>query len=180
MLQNERVNRLRYAAAAALVTCVIALSACAGEADTAPDAPAEPPATSGNATQSDTSAAPGQTYGCTDDVLAYLADSGYPDATPSDPATFAFPEGIGIAAVPDCYVVDDVAGATRSGAVFTSDPDAALAEIGAALTAAGYVQSDDYGPYIWWIGGDEPTSAAHAVGAAPQDIAGQPAVWATW
>jgi len=121
----------------------------------------------------------GELYGCTEGMMAYFAEYGYPAAEALDPATFEIP-GVSLATAPDCYIVDEVSGAVRYGATWSDDPNGVLVQLGEALTAAGYVQSEDYGPLLWWRNGDDPITAEQSVAAAPQPIDGVEALWATW
>lgn len=119
-------------------------------------------------------------FGCTEAILTHLQTNGFGGATPVDPASFDLPDA-SVTAEPACYVVDEASGATRSGAVWTSDIDTTLAELGSSLTAAGYEQSPDYGPYVWWLNGTDPLNAERSVGAAPQNLEdGSQILWASW
>jgi len=106
--------------------------------------------------------------------------NGYADPTPADPSGFEFPEAGRPGATPACYVEDDFGGPKRKGAIFVGDTNGAIAQIAATLTAAGYQQNSGYGAYIWWLDGDDPSTARYAVGAGPQQIDGQDVIWATW
>ena len=125
-------------------------------------------------------AAGGDAFGCTDAMIAFMDANGYADPTPADPAGFTFPESAAPPAVPACYVVDDFGGTARKGAIFVGDTDAAIAAIGSTLSAAGYQQNSGYGAYIWWLDGEDPSSARYAVGAVPQQVDGEDVIWATW
>lgn len=180
------------ASVAAGILAFGALTACAPEPGTDPSTTPSPSTPSTSTTPSapstptpiesqtpDPGAQPGEggTDGCTEPILTHLAENGFPDATPQDAATIAIPDAQ-VATTPACYVTD---GAGRGGAVWTTDIQGVLAELGASLTAAGYEQSADYGPYVWWSGGTDPLSAEHSVGAAPQFLAdGTEILWASW
>lgn len=184
-------SRSHLAAGAALALLLVgSLAACAPEpgpgASNSPtvSAPSTPSPVESEtpATDPDSSPAPNAdpAFGCTDAILTHLQNNGFAGATPEDAASFTIPDAT-VATQPDCYVVDEVSGATRSGAVWTTGIDATLAELGSSLTAAGYQQSDDFGPYVWWLNGTEPMTAEKAVGAAPQNLEdGTPILWASW
>lgn len=119
-------------------------------------------------------------FGCSQAILDYIAELSYPEAVPIDPAGMEIPDGITIATVPDCLVKDESGGYERYGAFFAGDGLAAVAELDSALEAGGYLQSDDYGPYVWWSDGDDPMAAEHAIGAGPQVIDGADWMWITY
>jgi len=161
----------RIPAFVAVVATAIVLSACsASPASSDPSEPDSP----------DESTASTEQYGCTPAIFDYIADLSYAEAQPIDPAGLAFFDGITIERVPECLVLDASSGTDRYGAFFSGDGLDAVAQIDAALDAGGYVQSDDYGPYVWWINGEEPTSAEHSVGAGPQVIDGADWMWVTY
>ncbi len=184
-------SRPQLAAGAALTLLLLApLAACAPEpgpgASSGPSAssPASPsPAESETPVRDpEPSSAPNAdpAFGCTEAILTHLQANGFGGASPVDPASFSLPDA-SVTADPACYVVDDASGSTRSGAVWTDDIDQTLSELGTSLTAAGYEQSPDYGPYVWWIDGSDPLDAERSVGAAPQDLAdGSPILWVSW
>ena len=163
----------RIPAYVAIAATALILTACS---------PASTPTDAGDAEAPDTSSASGEMFGCTQATLDYISDKSYAQARPIDPATLEFPEGITISTVPDCLVIDETDGYQRWGAFFNGDGAQAFAEIDAALTDGGYVQSDDYGPNVWWTadGTDGPTSAEHSVGAGPQVIDGADVFWVTF
>ena len=161
----------RIPAFVAVAAAALILSACSSS-------PA--PSDSGDSDAPDESSASGEMYGCTDAILDYISDKSYAAAEPIDPAGFAFYDDVTIATQPDCLVLDDTDGYERYGAFFKGDGLSVVDEIDAALDGAGYVQSDDYGPYVWWINGDEPTAAEHSVGAGPQSIDGDAWLWVTY
>lgn len=163
----------RIPAFVAVAAAALILSACSS-------APA--PSDSGDADSPAESSASTEMYGCTQEILDYISDKSYAAAKPIDPATLAFPDGVTIATVPECLVIDETDGYQRYGAFFAGDGQQAVSEIDAALDAAGYVQTDDYGPYVWWTadGTDGPTSAEHSVGAGPQVIDGADWFWVTY
>lgn len=172
------------AVAAVILAATMSLSACDGSSATVDtsaggtsDAPAtESTPTDGAGDEGDAAA----DSGCTDAMLSFMDQNGYANPTPADVADFALPEAGATSVEPACYVADDIGGAVRKGAIFTGDTDAALASIRESLDAAGYEQSDAYGAYVWWLGGDGPTTATYAVGAGPSDIDGEPVIWMTW
>ena len=161
----------RIPAYVAIAATALILTACS--ASSAPSDPSEPDSP-------DESSASTEMYGCTQGILDYIADLSYPEAEPIDPAELAFYDGITIERVPECLVVDMSGGYERYGAFFSGDGLDAVAQIDAALDGAGYVQSDDYGPYVWWTDGDDPTAAEHSVGAGPQIIDGADWMWVTY
>ena len=148
---------------------LLVLAGCAGSPAADPSTPDEAPDT-----------ASGEMFGCTQGILDYIAELSYPEAVPIDPATLEFPGGATIATEPSCLVKDESGGVTRYGAFFPGDGAQAIAELGPALEAGGYVQSADYGPYVWWIGGDEPVGAEHQVSVGPQVIDGADVLWLTY
>ncbi len=121
--------------------------------------------------------ASGETFGCTDAQLAFLPEHGYPDPEPQDPSTLSIHDGVTLAVVPDCLVVDQFDGAPRYAAFFATDIHT---DLDAALTSAGYVQSPDYGANLWMLGGTDPTTAEHAVGYGIADVGGTSAYWFTY
>jgi hypothetical protein len=82
--------------------------------------------------------------------------------------------------MPTCLVKDEYGGAPRYGAFFPGDGAEAISQLDAALEAGGYVQSDDYGPYVWWSDGDDPLTAEHSVSVGPQVIDGADVLWLTY
>ncbi|WP_431801041.1 hypothetical protein [Microbacterium sp. bgisy203] len=169
------------AIAAVVVAATLSLSACDGTSapvDASPSETPAAPATESTPTGEDGDAAADS--GCTDAMLSFMDQNGYADPTPADVADFSLPEAGPTSVEPACYVADDIGGAVRKGAIYTGDTDAAMASIRETLDAAGYAQSDAYGAYVWWLGGDGPTTATYAVGAGPTDIGGEPVVWMTW
>ncbi|WP_156122625.1 hypothetical protein [Microbacterium hominis] len=163
----------------ATAIAVLVLAGCAAspastpsvtENDAGPTAEAGTPAAVGG----------GQLFGCTDAMISFMDANGYLNPTPADPTRFVFPEAGKPGASPACYVEDDYGGTKRKGAIFVGDAEAAIAQIGATLTSAGYQQSSGYGAYIWWLDGEDASSARYAVGAGPQQIDGQNVIWATW
>lgn len=159
------------AAGAAILLLLAGCSAPAVEIDDkAPSASDEAAGEQGSSEQ----------YGCTPAMFDYIKDLSYPTAEAVDPTTLEIPDGITIATEPVCLVKDEYGGAPRYGAFFPGDGAEVIAELDAALEAGGYVQSDDYGPYVWWINGDEPTSAEHSVGVGPQVIDGADILWLTY
>jgi hypothetical protein len=179
---TTRVSRAAVAATT-LALLLLPLAACSSGASTAevedPPATAESEPADDAGADDDTAAASGEMYGCTEAVLAYANEYGYPNATPLDPATLQIPS-VSFDVAPDCYVVDDYGGAERYGAFWSSDPQGVLTSLGAALDAAGYEQADEWGPLVWWLNGDDPTRAEVAVAAAPQPVDGVDMLWATW
>ncbi len=161
----------RMPAYVAVAATALVLSACSA-------APA--PSDSGAADSPDESSASTEQYGCTPAIFDYIADLSYAEAEPIDPAGLAFYDGITIERVPECLVVDKSGGYERYGAFFSGDGLDAIDQIDAALDGAGYVQSEDYGPYVWWTDGDDPTTAEHSVGAGPQVIDGDDWLWVTY
>ena len=161
----------RIPAYAAIAATALILTACS---------PAPSPGDSSEPDSSDESSASTEQYGCTPAILDYIADLSYPEAEPIDPAGFAFYDDVTIERVPECLVVDKSGGYERYGAFFAGDGLDAIAQIDAALDGAGYVQSDSYGPYVWWTDGDDPTAAEHSVGAGPQVIDGDAWLWVTY
>lgn len=176
---RTRIPRAAGVIVASFLFGSLTLTGCAGGDSPASDTEtdAAPPAASTPSPVDDDST--GQMFGCTQTLIDYAADNGYPEATPADPATFSIPEAA-FEVTPDCYIADEYEGASRFGAFWVTDPDGTLAQLGAALDAAGYVQSDDYGPLVWWLGGDDPMTAEHAIAAAPQPVEGTTVLWATW
>ena len=174
------LSRATGIVAAALVLLVLPLSGCAGggtsteaEDDTlASSAPAEEDASADDG-------ASGEMYGCTPELIAYAEQYGYPDATPADPATFEIPQAT-FTQTPECYIADEYDGAPRYAAFWVADPEGTLAALGTALTDAGFQQSEDYGPLVWWLNGDDPVGAEVAIAAAPQPIGDSTVLWATW
>jgi hypothetical protein len=161
----------RIPAYVAIAATALILSACS--ASPQPSDPSEPDAP-------DQSSASTEMYGCTQGILDYIADLSYPEAEPIDPAGLEFYDSITIERVPECLVVDTSGGYERYGAFFSGDGLDAVAQIDVALDAGGYTQTDDYGPYVWWINGDEPMSAEHSVSAGPQVIEGADWMWVTY
>lgn len=161
----------RVPAYAALAATALILAACSA-------APA--PSDSGDADAPDESSASTEQYGCTPAIFDYIAELSYPEAEPIDPAGLAFYDGITIERVPECLVVDKSGGYERYGAFFQGDGLDAIDQIDVALDGAGYVQSEDYGPYVWWTDGDDPMTADHSVGAGPQVIDGDAWLWVTY
>jgi hypothetical protein len=163
----------RIPAFVAIAATALILTACTAAPSTSD---------SGDSDAPDTSSASGEMFGCTQATLDYIEPLSYANAVPIDPSTLEFPGGITIATVPDCYVIDETDGYQRWGAFFTGDGAQAFAEIDTALTDGGYVQSDDYGPNVWWTadGTDGPTSAEHSVGGGPQVIGGADVFWVTF
>ncbi|MGP3536402.1 hypothetical protein ACTU3I_16520 [Microbacterium sp. RD1] len=165
------------AAAAMLALLLLPLAACSAGASTDDDAATTTDETTAPA--DDGATASGDLFGCTDGILTYISDKGYPNAEPVDPATLEIPE-TAFDLTPDCYVVDDYDGAPRYAAFWATDPQGVLSTLGAALDAGGWVQSDEYGPLVWWRDGDDPLSAEHSLSAAPQPIDGVETLWASW
>lgn len=167
------------AAAAIAALLLLPLAACSAPAATQDDPTIAAEDDSEPAEQ--TEAASGGSFGCSEAVIAYANEYGYPAAVPLDPATFEIPLAT-FEVAPDCYLVDEETGATRYGAFWGTDPQGVLSSLGAALDSAGYVQSDDYGPLVWWFGGDDPLAAEHSISAAvqPEPIDGVEMLWATW
>ncbi len=177
------ITRMRRAAAvaAALSLVLLPLSACSSATEEDPvvaEEPGDEPADDGADDEGDEGSS-GEMFGCTDGILAYISDKGYPSAEPLDPAGIEIPDA-DFAEVPDCYVVDDYGGSPRYAAFWATDPQGVLATLGAALDAGGWEQSDDYGPLVWWKNGDDPTAAEHSLSAAPQPIDGVETLWASW
>jgi hypothetical protein len=168
----------RVVTLAAVAAGLLALAGCASAAPPVGSEQPEP-ASSTPAGTVDGDAAEAATYGCTEAQLDHAREFGYPAAVPLDPATLDVPL-VAFDVVPDCYLLDEDTGAERYAAFWSEDPAATVARLGEALVSAGYVQSDDYGPYVWWYGGDEPMGAEHAVGAVPQPVGGVEMLWATW
>lgn len=169
-----KISARGLAAVAAIAALVAApLAGCAG-ASTPGSGPA---ATSGPAEGG--GAASGETWGCTPGILEYLESNGFPEPQALDPATISIPQST-FAVAPDCLAMADYGGYPRYSAVWTGDIEAVIADLGAALAAGGWEQSDEYGPYVWWFNGDGPTGAEHALGSAPQEIDGIPGFWASW
>jgi hypothetical protein len=120
-------------------------------------------------------AASGEMYGCTDDVIAFLTEHGYPDPVPQSPSTPIEIGGVTMTTLPvTCLIRDEYGGYPRYAAYFAGADTTVYDDVNANLTNAGYVQSDEYGPWVWWLNGEGPTSAEHAVGAGQIDIAGAP------
>jgi hypothetical protein len=171
--------------AVALALLLFPLAACsAGSTPSGEEPAAEAPAAeateaAGGGAASGSGAETGEMFGCTQGILDYVSDKGYPSPEPLDPATLAIPAAA-FDQAPDCYLVDEDGGRTRYGAFWTSDPQGALTSLGASLDAAGYVQSEDYGPLVWWLNGDDPATAETQLNAAPQPIDGVETLWASW
>lgn len=174
-----RTSRIALATAASTLLLAAALAGCAGSPSTSPGAGDGPAATSGPAGPDAGGSSGGEAYGCTDGILDYLKEHGFPEPEPLDPATISIPEAA-FSGVPDCYIVDEYGGAPRYSAIWAGGGAGVLADLGAALTAGGYVQSSDYGPNVWWFDGEEPTTAAHALSAAEQPIDGADTLWVAW
>jgi hypothetical protein len=173
------LSRATGIVAAALVLLVMPLSGCSG-GDTSADAEDDTVASSAPADDAPADdAASGEMYGCTPELIEYAAEYGYPDATPADPATFEIPQAT-FTQTPECYIADEYDGAPRYAAFWTADPEGTLAALGTALTDAGFQQSEDYGPLVWWLNGDDPVGAEVAIAAAPQPIGDTTVLWATW
>ncbi|MBN9176179.1 MAG: hypothetical protein J0I43_02245 [Microbacterium sp.] len=154
---------------------------CAGGGTAPADTAASDPSTAVVTPSSgDDGAAAGGAFGCTDAMISFMDANGYSDPTPHDPSDFTLPEASTPSVRPDCYVDDEFGSAHRKGAMFTGDTAAALAAVGDALTAAGYQQTSGYGTSIWWLDGEDPSSARYAVGAGEQTVDGQTVVWMTW
>lgn len=161
---------IRTRAVVALAATAILLSACSSPAVDEEDAPD----TGGTTPQTNEST---EMFGCTQGILDYIAELSFPEAEPIDPAGFAFPGDVTIATAPECLVVDESAGVERYGAFFPGDGLAVIAEADAALDAAGYQQADEWGPYIWWRGGNDPQTAEDSISAGPQVIDGVDYLW---
>ena len=163
----------RIPAYVAIAATALILSACS---------PAPAPTDSGDGDAPDQSSASDEQYGCTQATLDYISDKSYAEAVPIDPASLEFPGGITIATVPDCLVIDETGGYQRWGAFFNGDGQQAFTEIDEALTAGGWVQTDDYGPNVWWTadGTNGPTSADHSASGGPQVIDGADVFWVTY
>jgi hypothetical protein len=168
-----------WVAATAAALLLLPLTACTSTEPAADEPPASTREESAPAEEGTDEAASGETYGCTEEMIAHATEYGYPAAVPLDPATLDIPL-ISFDITPDCYLIDEETGAVRHAAFWATDPQGVVTALGEDLSAAGYVQSDDYGPYIWWFNGDEPIGAEHGVGAAPQPVGGTEMLWATW
>jgi hypothetical protein len=173
----------RAVAAVAFALLLLPLAACsAGASSPADDPAAEAPTAAESSAPADDAAsdpASGETFGCTRALFDYVSDLGSPKPVALDPATFEIPS-VDFAETPDCYLVDDSGGAEHYSAFWSADPQGVLTGLGASLDAAGYVQSDEYGPLIWWMGGDDPLTAESTLTAASQPIEGIETLWATW
>ncbi|BAJ75855.1 predicted hydrolase of the HAD superfamily [Microbacterium testaceum StLB037] len=163
------------------------LSGCASTSGTpAPDAASEAPVTDSGVTTDDGVAITVRAgFGCTDEMLAYLASNGFGDVPPVDPGEFAFPEGVDIAATPTCFVSeDDGQGASRESALFFDDPDGAITQADAAFHAAGWQgeASDSLAGKtgVWWSDGTDAMTARHSVGGGVLEVNGSTAAWFTW
>ena len=163
-------------AIAASAALLLLLAGCGAQSTESGDTPSDTDATTTEGTEESS----GEQYGCTEAIFDYIAELSYPEAIAIDPASLEIPDGITIATVPTCLVKDESGGVTRYGAFFPGDGAEAIADLGPALEAGGYVQSADYGPYVWWIGGDEPVGAEHQVGVGPQVIGGADVLWLTY
>ena len=172
-------SRSSLVAATAALIVLLPLSACSSGTAAPPADDGGDAAPSASAPAAAAPDEPAETYGCTPELLAYAQQYGYPAAKPLDPASLEIPD-VTFAQGPTCYLTDEDTGAVRYAAFWAEDPQGVLTALGAALDEAGYQQSDDYGPLIWWKGGDEPTSAEHAVGAAPQPVDGVDVLYVTW
>ncbi|WZH35804.1 MAG: hypothetical protein PIR02_13630 [Microbacterium enclense] len=163
----------------ALVAAILTGCAPAQSAST-PDAASEAPAADPGEVP-----AVGARFGCTDGMLAYLADNGFGDVPAADPASFTFPEGVDPAVTPTCFVSeDDGQGASRESALFFDDPDGAIRRADEAFAAAGWQgeASDSLAGTtgIWWSDGDDAMSARHSVGGGVVEVDGRSAAWFTW
>jgi hypothetical protein len=130
-------------------------------------------ATPGTTTSSGGVTVTSEMYGCTDDVLTFAQEHGYPDAEPQNPSTPIAIGGVTMTTLPvTCLLRDEYGGYPRYAAYFAGSGSAVYDDVNAHLKDAGFVQSDEYGPWVWWRGGDGPTSAELAVGAGQIQIAG--------
>ncbi|MEN2740671.1 hypothetical protein ABCS02_22990 [Microbacterium sp. X-17] len=171
----------------AVAASALSLSACSAGvsptpgATTASSSPVGDAYATGDSTAAATSdAASDPMYGCTDAILSFANDHGYPDAVPQPPGTMMQLGGQPVlTATPICVIEDENGGAPRFGAFFPADVPIHN-KLAAALAAGGYMQSDNYGTNVWWINGDSPTSAEHAVSYAPQSIGDMSVNWLVW
>jgi hypothetical protein len=172
----------RALAAVAFALLLLPLAACsAGEPSPAEDPAVEAPSAAESSAPADDAAsdpASGE-FGCTRAIFDYVSDLGSPEPVALDPATFEIPT-VDFTKTPDCYLVDNSGGVEHYSAFWSADPQGVLTGLGASLDAAGYVQSDEYGPLIWWMGGDDPLTAESTLTAASQPIEGIETLWATW
>lgn len=190
------MSALRLRLVPLLLLALVASGCAPSPGASAPDgasesAASEAPATEGSATDSDVAADDGAAtavspgFGCTDAMLAYLADNGFGDVPPVDPASFAFPEGVELSATPTCFVSeDDGQGASRESALFFDDPDGAITQADAAFKAAGWQgeASDSLAGKlgVWWSDGTDAMTARHSVGGGVLEVDGRSAAWFTW
>lgn len=175
-----------------LLLLVLVATGCAPTASApAPDAANGAPASEAPAGEDrpaaddEAPAAVGAAFGCTDGMLAYLADNGLADVPPVDPGRFSFPEGVSPAVTPTCFVSeDDGQGASRESALFFDDPDGAITQADAAFRSAGWQgqASDSLAGKLglWWSDGADATTARHSVGAGVLEVDGRAAAWFSW
>jgi len=170
-----------------LLLLSLTLTGCASTAPTtAPDAASEAPVIdAGQSAGDDVAPAGGAGYGCTDGMLASLADKGFADVPPVDPGRFSFPEGIELSVTPTCFVSEnDGQGASRESALFFDDPEGAIDQADAAFRAAGWQggASDSLAGKLglWWSDGADQMAARHSVGAGVVEVDGRSAAWFSW
>lgn len=162
-----------------------ALSACspASTDDAAPDSQSSDEAQSstdagGSGDSAGAGGASGQMWGCTQSLLDFVRASGYPEAVAIDPATVDF-VGATVKTAPDCATEDPTGGYDRQTAIWVNDPAGALTAFDADLKSSGYTELAA-GAGVWLLGGDDPTTAEHSIGAGLIDMNGTQALWATW